>query len=203
MYIETYSPLNDDHLFLMLDRKSMAKMLTKDVTCDWRRLLTMWAGDLTDYFFKNIVLDPVNPKIEIFNAKDISELLVSQCRAVNGGQILLKENNLIVDGFEQEAAKLLKKTLVLNEEVDFTEISYDIKLYKISRSSPFGSGNLDVGCETLSYHVEIFNLNQPDVIYKHRIPVHQQNTNNVHDPVTFVVDVFNLIDNSLVDELTR
>ena len=50
-----------------------------------------------------------------------------------------------------EATKLLRKTLVLNEEVDFTEISYDIKLYKISRNSPFGSGALNVGCETLSY----------------------------------------------------
>ena len=36
----------------------------------------------------------------------------------------------------------MQKTLVLNEEVDFTEISYDIKLFKISRKSTFGSGNL-------------------------------------------------------------
>ena len=78
---------------------------------------------------------------------------------------------MIVDGFSDESTKLLRKTLVLNEEVDFTEISYDIKLYKISRNSPFGSGNLNVGTETLSYHVEIFNVNQPDIIYKHRIPV--------------------------------
>ena len=72
---------------------------------------------------------------------------------------MLKENNLVVDGFEQESNKLLRKTLVLNEEVDFTEISYDIKLYKISRNSPFGCGNLEVGSETLSYHIEIFNIN--------------------------------------------
>ena len=65
----------------------------------------------------------------------------------------------------------MRKELIFNEEVDFTEISYDIKLYKISRNSPFGAGNLQVGCETLSYHIEIFNVNQPDVIYKHRIPV--------------------------------
>lgn len=45
-------------------------------------------------------MDPVSNKIDIFNAKDISELLVSHCRAVNGGQLLLKEKNLIVDGFD-------------------------------------------------------------------------------------------------------
>ena len=66
---------------------------------------------------------------------------------------------MIVDGFGEESAKLLNKTLVLNEEIDFTEISYDIKLFKISRKSPFGDGNLQIGAETLSYHIEIFNLN--------------------------------------------
>ena len=39
------------------------------------------------------------------------------------------------------------------------------------------------------------------MIYKHRIPVQQTSTSNVHDPCTFVIDVFNLIDNALVDEL--
>ena len=85
-----------------------------------------------------------------------------------------------MDGFDEESQTLMKKTLVMNEEVDFTEISYDIKLFKISRVSPFGSGNLNIGCETLSYHVEIFNVNQPDIIYKHRIPVQQTSASNVH-----------------------
>ena len=129
----------------------MAKILTRDVTCDWRQLLTMWTHDLMDYIFKNIIIDLDSKKLDIFNQEDITELLVKQCRSANGGQLLYKEDNLIVDGFSMEATKLLRKTLVLNEEVDFTEISYDIKLYKISRNSPFGSGALDVGCETLSY----------------------------------------------------
>lgn len=120
---------------------------------------------------------------------------------MNGGQLLLKSDNVIVDGFDAESNELMQKTLVLNEEVDFTEISYDIKLYKICRKSPFGDGKLAVGAETLSYHIEVFNINQPDVIYKHRIPVQQTSKSNVHDPTTFVVDVFNLIDNALVDEL--
>jgi len=46
-------------------------------------------------------------------------------------------------------------------------------------------------------------VNQPDVIYKHRIPVQQTSTSNVHDPTSFIVDVFNLIDNPLVEELSE
>ena len=114
----------------------------------------------------------------------------------------MKEDNIMVDGFGEESEKLMRKELIFNEEVDFTEISYDIKLYKISRNSPFGQGNLQVGTETLSYHIEIFNVNQPDVIYKHRIPVQQTSKSNVHDPHTFVIDVLNLVDNPLVDKLT-
>ena len=41
------------------------------------------------------------------------------------------------------------------------------------------------------------------MIYKHRIPVQQTSQSNVHDPCTFVVDVFNLIDNVLVDKLAE
>ena len=151
--------MNDDLIFLLLDKKKMAKILTRDVTCDWRNTLTMWTHDLMDYIFKNMVIDLDKKKMDIYNSEDITDLLVNQCRSVNGGQLLNKDENVIVDGFDEEAQTLMKKTLVMNEEVDFTEISYDIKLFKISRVSPFGSGYLNIGCETLSYHVEIFNVN--------------------------------------------
>ena len=104
-----------------------------DATCEWYSLLTMWSHDLIEYFFRNIMIDLNAKSIDIYNSEDITDLLVYQCRAVNGGQLLFKENNLIVDGFGTDSSKLLRKTLVLNEEVDFTEISYDIKLFKISR----------------------------------------------------------------------
>lgn len=60
-----------------------------------------------DYMFKNIILDVDKRKIDIYNAEDITELLVTQCRAISGGQILKKSENLVVDGFEQESSKLL------------------------------------------------------------------------------------------------
>lgn len=45
----------------------MAKILTRDVTCDWRQLLTMWTHDLMDYIFKNIIIDLDSKKLDIYN----------------------------------------------------------------------------------------------------------------------------------------
>ena len=77
VYIETTSPVNDDLLFLLLDRKQMAKVLTKDVTCDWRNLVTMWSSDLMNYIFKNVIVELDNKKLDIYNSEDITDLLVT------------------------------------------------------------------------------------------------------------------------------
>ena len=82
--------MNDDLIFLLLDKKKLAKILTKDVTCDWQQLLTMWSTELVEYMFKNIVIDVEEKKLDIYNADDITDLLVQHCRAVNGGQLLTK-----------------------------------------------------------------------------------------------------------------
>jgi hypothetical protein len=81
---------------------------------------------------------------------------------------------------------------LLNDEVDFTEFSYDIKLFKITRKHAFGA-NTDAGIDILAYHIEIFNLNDPELIYRYRFPVSSVKPS---DPLTFVVDVFNLINHN-------
>lgn len=100
----------------------------------------------------------------------------------------------IIDTFKEESAEVLTKTLLLNDEVDFTEFSYDIKLFKISRIHAFGA-QTDAGIDILAYHIEIFNLNEPELVYRYRLPV-----SGVQpcDPLTFVVDVFNLINHNQV-----
>ena len=75
---------------------------------------------------------------------------------------------------------------------------YDIKLFKISAKSPFGDA-VEVSMETLAYHLEIYDLNSPDVIYKQRIPVQQTSESMVNDPLTLITDAFNLIDSPLVN----
>jgi hypothetical protein len=76
-----------------------------------------------------------------------------------------------VEGFSEESNSLLKRVLVLNQEIDLTELTYDIKLLKVVRKSNIGSGNIDLTNETVAYHLEIFNINEPEVLYKYRLPM--------------------------------
>ena len=78
---------------------------------------------------------------------------------------------MTVEGFSEESNSLLKRVLVLNQEIDLTELTYDIKLLKVVRKSNIGSGNIDLTNETVAYHLEIFNINEPEVLYKYRLPM--------------------------------
>ena len=78
---------------------------------------------------------------------------------------------MTVEGFSEESNSLLKRVLVLNQEIDLTELTYDIKLLKVVRKSNIGSGNIDLTNETVAYHLEIFNINEPEVLYKFRLPM--------------------------------
>jgi hypothetical protein len=80
----------------------------------------------------------------------------------------------------------------LNQEFDFTELSYDIKVYRVVSKSKYGNNNLSIGNETLCYQVEIFNLNEPWVIYKHTYPIKKPSV-GCEDPVTITSHVFNLV----------
>ena len=108
--------------------------------------------------------------IRIRNTEDITNLVVAHCQTVYGGKVGNRTEMAIIDTFKEESAEVLTKTLLLNDEVDFTEFSYDIKLFKITRKHAFG-GETDAGIDILAYHVEIFNLNDPELIYRYRLPV--------------------------------
>jgi hypothetical protein len=46
------------------------------------------------------------------------------------------------------------------------------------------------GVVTFAYHIEIFNINEPDRIYKYRMPLSSEKSN---DPLSFTSEVFNLV----------
>ena len=48
----------EDTLYKLLDRRLLAKVLTRDVTCDFKALISMYTTDLVEYVFKNIIIDP-------------------------------------------------------------------------------------------------------------------------------------------------
>jgi len=88
-----------------------------------------------------------------------------------GGSVIQRKDNATVEGFSEESNSLLKRVLVLNQEIDLTELTYDIKLLKVVRKSNIGSGSIDLTNETVAYHLEIFNINEPEVLYKYRLPI--------------------------------
>ena len=102
-----------------------------------------------------------------------------------------RQDHAIIETFRDEAAELLDKTLVMNQEVDFAEFSYDVKLFRVSKKTQlleaFESAG---GVQPFAYHVEVFNMNEPDKIYMYRVPVSHE---RVADPITFSAEVFNLV----------
>jgi len=72
-------------------------------------------------------------------------------------------------------------------------MTYDIKLFKVMRSNTIGGGTIDLANEVIQYNLEVFNLNEPDVLYKFTLPVQRMGTKS-RDPVSFFVDIFNLVD---------
>jgi hypothetical protein len=46
------------------------------------------------------------------------------------------------------------------------------------------------GVVTFAYHVEIFNINEPNRIFKYRMPLSNEKSN---DPLSFTAEVFNLV----------
>lgn len=46
------------------------------------------------------------------------------------------------------------------------------------------------GVTTFAYLIEILNINDPDKVYKYRLPVSNEKQT---DPITFIAEVFNLV----------
>lgn len=101
-------------------------------------MLINWRTRLIEYIKENVEIDSVAHNITVRNKADMSNLLVTQCQTVHGSKIYQRQRNVIVDSFSDESNELLSKEMVLNQEVEFTEYSYDIKMYKISRKSAYG-----------------------------------------------------------------
>ena len=118
--------------------------------------------------------------------------------------LLERHENPIMGQFPEQQNQILERTLLVNQEFDFTEFSFDIKVFRVFNKTRYGKRNLSMGShETLSYQIEIFNVNEPNVIYKNSYPLKLPSP-GVEDPVTVVANVFNLVNHPFdsVDELT-
>ena len=82
------------------------------------------------------------------------------------------------------SSQYLVEKLIMNSEVEMSEFSFDIKLYE----------NIEVAQDRIiSYIIEIFNLNDPDTIYRYNHSINPYST-NIQTSMDIGVDLFNLID---------
>jgi hypothetical protein len=77
----------------------------------------------------------------------------------------------------------------MNQEVDLSEFTYDVKLYQIFNKTAQISDK-----KVLSYCFEIFCLNEPDLVYRYNYALHEQSS-FIHSPVHIGYDIVNLIEN--------
>lgn len=79
---------------------------------------------------------------------------------------------------------MAKRDLLLNQEVEFIECCYDIKIYKVFYDEKDPVIN--------AYQVEIFDINEPDIIYKCKYPLNLVG-DQVQDPLTISSFLFNIV----------
>mmetsp|Transcript_11761 Transcript_11761/g.18027 ORF Transcript_11761/g.18027 Transcript_11761/m.18027 type:complete len:84 (+) Transcript_11761:931-1182(+) len=73
-------------------------------------------------------------------------------------------------------------------EVELSEFIYDIKIYQMQKIT-----DRDV----ISYQIELFALNDPDVVYSYNYPMNF--SADINDPHTVICDVVNLIEHPFKD----
>ncbi len=71
--------------------------------------------------------------------------------------------------------------------MDMSEFSYDVKLYQVFTRSKEQ--------KSLCYCLEIFSLNDPDLIYRYTYALHEQSS-LINSPVHIGYDIINLIEES-------
>ena len=84
--------------------------------------------------------------------------------------------------------KIIKREMIANSEIEFSEFLYDIKIFKIYKLD-----NRDI----IAYQIEIFTLNDANVVYRYNYPMNF--SADCHDPHTMIVDIMNLIEHPLKD----
>ena len=79
--------------------------------------------------------------------------------------------------------KIVQKQMISNTEIEMSEFLYDIKIFQIQKIS-----DKDI----IAYQIEIFTLNDPDVVYLFNYPMNF--SSETQDPHSLVIDVVNLIE---------
>lgn len=150
IYIQTTNPETEDTINVYMDKRRIAYSLASDNSLNWSQIITNWETEMVEYLAANTVVH--DRRIEIFNNNSFADQILSSCRSLYCQVLLERSNNPIMGSFPEEQENILDRQLLINQEFDFTEFSFDIKVFRIFNKTRYGKKNLSIGCsETLCY----------------------------------------------------
>lgn len=65
IYIEVHASEIDDIIFLLVDKRLLSNILSKDVTCEYEQLIVEWPQHLIPYIFEHVIIDIENKQLKI------------------------------------------------------------------------------------------------------------------------------------------
>ena len=119
---------------------------------------------LTEYLKTHTKIDFKTGILKVESTQPSQEYVKQMFANEIGGAYLRREENKMKLELEES---LIEKKLLINQEVDLSEFSYDIKLYQIF------SKEQGIEKRAFSYSFEIFSLNEPDLIYRYNHALHE------------------------------
>ena len=149
---------NQEVVTSLYDNKKLAQMLAKDEYLDWASALSRVNPLLLGYIQQSLVVDKAKGDVSLHNSDNQEINVVNKFRKFIGGKYLYRCD---VD-ITQSEKKMICKHLLVNTEVELCEFLYDIKIYQIQKLK-----DRDI----IAYQIEIFTLNDPDVIYQYTYPM--------------------------------
>ena len=170
---------NGEVVKALYDKKKLAQQLSKDEFFDWRSAMSKVDPMLLDYIKRSIRVDKAKSEVTLHNKENIEMNVLQKFRKVTGGRYLLRSDLEL----GEDEKKIIKREMISNQEVEFSEFLYDIKIFKIYKLD-----NRDI----IAYQIEIFTLNDPKVVYRYNYPMNF--SAETHDPHTMIIDVVNIIE---------
>ena len=157
-------------------------MLSKDEFFDWRSAMSQVDPLLLDYIKRSMKIDKAKSEVSLHNKENVEQNILQKYRKVIGGKYLMRFDLEL----PQDEQRIIRREMIANSEIEFSEFLYDIKIYKIFKIS-----NRDI----IAYQIEIFTLQDAEVVFRYNYPMNF--SADTHDPHTLIVDIVNLIEHPL------
>lgn len=75
LYIEVKLPKFEETLTKFISKNDLASILSKDITCDYHKLISEWPKCLVPYIFHNLQIDFSSNTVSVINRGDMTNLI--------------------------------------------------------------------------------------------------------------------------------